>query len=435
MSSLKMKAFYTLVVLILFSIVNGESEKFKFRLARRSNSGVFEDSADSEEDLAEEEVFEQEPQVEDESKCAELKDAIKGNQTIIFEIILPEIRYMELTKVDVMIYNNINSRMPLNVELNMISNCDRCDFKVYNDKCGTSDSVFPKIISVPHATARLFSFYTQTSSNLRNLNDLLHLKLKASIKSENNECFLTKSVNVKSPTVKTYDIETNKFNLRPSNNKVMVRSYDQSFQTYEIRMATEIIANGSANFTVTLTNDGDFREVLTVTDSTPIEVIFPEGSTSMKTSIKGSGFCTIRTIFQRTVLLNHLNSNFNLTITPLKSNNKNVGNVRVCASFNPSNFYTITNAILDVQMPSGYVFNKVTNKAKIKHVAPRWKNSSVQIYYDDFRMTEVKCVNIQALKTMEVSNAQDAVVSIYDYEDKKNMAVGYYNFLGSCGSS
>ena len=44
--------------------------------------------------------------------------------------------------------------------------------------------------------------------------------------------------------------------------------------------------------------------------------------------------------------------------------------------------------------------------------------SIVQIYINDFQMNKNYCVDIRATKVKENSNAEDAVVTVYDENDK-----------------
>ena len=53
--------------------------------------------------------------------------------------------------------------------------------------------------------------------------------------------------------------------------------------------------------------------------------------------------------------------------------------------------------------------------------------SRVQIYFDEFNINKNYCVDIRAIKVKKITNAADAVVIVYDYNNK-----GKKNLIFNC---
>jgi len=355
-NSVKMKALYIFVGWFLISTVICDSEKI---MKAKRSIGEDEFTRNSEED----ELDDFGP------TCSEVGEVLstESNQKIQFEIIMPEsIRYMEVIKVDVVIYNRMNSRKPLDVELTIPDEGDNYNLKFFNSKCSSSlryASEFTKIITVPQGLTQSFSFYIQASKQSP---DPSNFVLKVSNKNENYECYLTKKVKIEPAKIKTYETGTKMYELRP--NGYYGNGISTTYREDRIlRFFVEIIANQStqANFSVALSNEEDFNEIVNVTDlnaDTPIYFMFPENSTTLKASIEGSGLCTIKITIEETISINNPRSNLHLNITTLSSPNENEGIVRVCATYDSNDFFNedaLKDLVYDVEMPGGYVYDEV----------------------------------------------------------------------------
>lgn len=354
-----MKVFYIFVTWFLISTVN---------------CGIDEFSANDVEKFYEDlESFDNDQPVQKEIICPEVGDVLSSAtvQNIQFEITFPEsIRYMEVSKVNVMIYNRMNSSESLDLEVSIPNEGDNSKFEFFNNKCNSSlsnKSEFPKIINVQQGMAQSFSFYIQTIKNRKQSSNFSNIVLKASMKNENYECYLKKGVKIVSAKIKTYNVNPKSFNLNSSvkSNTMIISNYSKDSIT---RIYVEITADQSIypNFSIALTNDGDFSEIVNGKDlngDTPIEVMFPENTTHAKTTINGSGLCTIKFIIEDTISISNPRSHFNLKITPLSSSSENEAIVQVCATYYDDEEYsrmkTLPNVIYDVEMPSGYVFKEV----------------------------------------------------------------------------
>jgi len=148
--------------------------------------------------------------------------------------------------------------------------------------------------------------------------------------------------------------------------------------TYAYAISTEAISKfliatsitRPADFTVTLTNEMDFNQVVHITTANqkdPVEVIFPDYTLYPKMIIKGSGYCSLTKIIENTVALTKTISKFILFVTPSRATSSSDRSVVVCATYQPqddeSSMQTLFNVIYDVEMPSGYNYKEIVNMA------------------------------------------------------------------------
>ncbi|CAG9810263.1 unnamed protein product [Chironomus riparius] len=198
----------------------------------------------------------------------------------------------------------------------------------------------------------------------------------------------------------------------------------------------------STDFTVTLTNEDNFKKIVHITkenQANEIEVAFPDYTLKADIKIQGSGFCLITKIVERTVVLDQSSSKFTMSILTQNGTRTNEKKLKVCAIYHPSeedpSSFILTSVIYDVEMVSGYKFKELTNRLdihEIKMVHPRLYGQRVQIYFDDFMSSKNYCVDIEVTKLFDIHDVQKAGVKIYDFYEKKNTAVAFYNFDNSC---
>lgn len=389
----KMKSTNILIVSLLISILYGNDVIFgqeiqKEAIHQLGESNRSGDEFEASEDEMEYEYLEFEQQQD--RTCEEFNDnsSSTDNSNILFEIILPEvIRYMEVSKVKVAVHNRMNSSEPLDVNVSMPNDDDNSKFRFYNNKINLKNVLdLTKIVTVPRGKARSFSFYIQTTDVIK-LNNVMNIKVKASVRSKNYECYLTKSVNIKLPAVKIYHKSENNFYLIQTRQQTLMpvtpfNPYD-SAKIEDLRMSVKITGNCDksdyTDFLVTITNKNDFSEVVRITDhntDTLIEVLLPEYTTYAIASMKGTGFCSITVITENHIILENFNPKFNLNITTLKSDVNNEANVRVCADYDPKSddllsIQTLIKVIYDVEMPNGYVYKELIDECQKPEIKVR----------------------------------------------------------------
>ncbi|XP_059841507.1 CD109 antigen isoform X1 [Hypanus sabinus] len=99
----------------------------------------------------------------------------------------------------------------------------------------------------------------------------------------------------------------------------------------------------------------------------------------------------------------------------------------ICTRFRGDGNHSITGMVLmEVGMLSGFIpeTDSIHTSDVIKKV--EFTNGNVNLYFDSLNETEV-CVTIPVIRDSKVANAQDAVVSIFDYYEPGQKAVKTYN--------
>ncbi|CAG9810251.1 unnamed protein product [Chironomus riparius] len=220
--------------------------------------------------------------------------------------------------------------------------------------------------------------------------------------------------------------------------------------THPHAIATEAVSTAmqggkkiKTDFTVQLQNEGDFNKTVHVTSNNikdTIEVEFPEYSSEAKIKSLGHGYCAITTIIEKTTKLDQANSKFTLNVKTYSGSVSSEAIVNVCATYNANiddngGSQSIFNVIYDVEFPSGYVYEEligINQKTEISYVRPKNLKTKILIYYNDFVDGRKYCVDIKVKKAFEVTKLQNAGVQVYDYEDKKNIAVAFYKLNDEC---
>lgn len=328
--------------------------------------------------------FEDENRVQTEDACKERGSSSEGNEKIQLEVILSHsIRYKEVTQIDVMVYNNINSRTPLNVEVSMSNECNGCKFQFFTNKCSSMSnnmSGMTKHVSVPYGRPRYATFFIKTSPEIENLDDDIELHLNAKIKSLNYQCSLTKSVKVEPVKVRVYEIKEHYHKLdSPYETKIIEITPDAKYSTKISKIYAELTTNftssSQTNYTATFANGIDFNEVFHVTNSNaeiPIEILYPENTRTARIAFRGYGNANLKISIERIFSIIRLNSRLNLELSTLPSTIENEEIVRVCVTYQPLKDEMVrpvlSNVVYDVEMPSGYVYKNIINRNDIPEI-------------------------------------------------------------------
>jgi len=359
--SLKMKGLEILIVSLLISLVNSDQNIERSNHIQRFASKVSDSSESG----------------EDNNQCKDGSGSSStGNPKILVDIFLPSelIRYMEVSKVDVMVYNKMSSKDPVDVEVSIPNDADNSKFQFFNNKSDKKDEPeLTKTISVPFDSSPYISFWIKIK-DIVEINEVMYITIKASVKSENYECYLTQSVKVKPPGVKVYHNSEKTFNLIPTRHPILMRvtpyNPNNSNKIEDLRTSVKITGHrnkfNKIDFSVTLPNEYDSDEdVHVTTEDDPIEVMFPKYRKNAIASIKGTGLCTIKVITERTVLVKKLNPKFNLNMTRLPSL-KDESIVRICATYDSklNDLKTLSNVIYYVEMQCGFVFKEAIEKSQ-----------------------------------------------------------------------
>lgn len=120
----------------------------------------------------------------------------------------------------------------------------------------------------------------------------------------------------------------------------------------------------STNFTVTLTNELNFKEVVHITaenQNDSVDVYYPDYTADGKITIQGSGFSSITKITEISIEMRRIMSKFILIVNVPRSTS-NTRTVQVCATYKPDNDYNSKNTlsvIYEVEMPRGYIYEEV----------------------------------------------------------------------------
>jgi len=123
------------------------------------------------------------------------------------------------------------------------------------------------------------------------------------------------------------------------------------------------------NFTVTLTNEFDFINVVQITAANQkdfVKVFYPDYTLNPKMAIQGTGLCSIKQEAEKSIEMSKINSKFILRVK-ISTSTSNTRIVQVCATCQPpddeSSMHTLSNVIYDVEMPIGYIYKESVNIA------------------------------------------------------------------------
>ncbi|XP_070504782.1 uncharacterized protein [Chironomus tepperi] len=216
--------------------------------------------------------------------------------------------------------------------------------------------------------------------------------------------------------------------------------------TYNTAILSEPIADAAVALGVDFTN----FEVTLKSDNKPLkslkfdkrnnnyeEIPFIPNTLSLDVTVDGTGFCSVTRVDEIIITEATMIDLFTVTVTPSTSNTQNEKIVTVCASYNSTDQEkdSILNVVYEVEFPSGYIYGGIVDEKKqrqdIKQVEERKSKTIAIIYYNDFKDRKTYCVDVKAMKVHDVKNALDAGVKVYDFDDKKNVAIEFYGFKSS----
>ncbi|CAG9810260.1 unnamed protein product [Chironomus riparius] len=150
------------------------------------------------------------------------KELIVKNQ-FFTKVVLPySIRFKEKLRIDVMVYNYVESKEALDVKVSMFDYEGKSSFRFYDTECSTTASAETKpskTVSVPYDNARRVSFYIQSGADRTKFEQLLKIRVDAVAKTRHGETLqdkLLKKLRVEPIGVKTYEVETESYSLKPS---------------------------------------------------------------------------------------------------------------------------------------------------------------------------------------------------------------------------
>jgi len=150
-------------------------------------------------------------------------------------------------------------------------------------------------------------------------------------------------------------------------------SYNVAIMTHPIAEAAIYLQTDMTDFEVILKDELNFEKSLRITKENSTEahkILFPSYSKIFNSSAYGHGYCSITKITEKIYSQSKSSAVFEISATiianstSLKSKEKVV---RVCAEFDASNsdFFTLSNVIYEVEMPSGYVYVGILNEDKM----------------------------------------------------------------------
>ncbi|KAL7012571.1 hypothetical protein ACKWTF_014933 [Chironomus riparius] len=209
-------------------------------------------------------------------------------------------------------------------------------------------------------------------------------------------------------------------------------TYDFALTTEPIAKLAKHLKTDQTQLTVTLKNERNFQKIVDINDENSAifqDIQFPQYSQDVISTANGHGYCSITTIFERSILLPKVTKKFKLTVTPIEKNDKE-RLVNVCAEYVGNS--VVMNAIYEIEMPSGYIYTEIMDierlRGDIKLITEKREGTLIYIYYNDFVPEKKYCVDVIARKAFDVKNAKLAGVKVYDYINKQNIAIEFYKY-------
>jgi hypothetical protein len=138
------------------------------------------------------------------------------------KVIFPySIRFKEKLRVDVMVYNYVDTKEALDVKVTLSDPDNKNSFRFFENECSSTaslDTKPSKPVKVPYDNARKVSFYIQAGSDGKEYEKIIRIRIEASAVTRHGEKYEDKMIRrlrVEPAGVKTYDIEVKNYNLKP----------------------------------------------------------------------------------------------------------------------------------------------------------------------------------------------------------------------------
>lgn len=155
------------------------------------------------------------------------KELIVKNQFYIQAFLPYKIKFGEIIKVDVMVYNYVNNREALDVKITMFDSEKLNTFKFYDSECSltpSNETKPSKTIKVQNENARKVSFYIQPTSSKQNFEERIKIRIDAIATSRHGERFeykMIKSLRVEPVGVKTFNVISENYNLAKNSMEIV----------------------------------------------------------------------------------------------------------------------------------------------------------------------------------------------------------------------
>jgi len=137
------------------------------------------------------------------------------------------IKFGEIIKVDVMVYNYVDNREALDVKITMFDSEKLNSLKFYDSECSltpNNETKPSKTIKVPNENARKVSFYIQPTSSQQNFEERIKIRIDAIATSRHGERFeykMIKSLRVEPVGVKTFNVISENYNLAKNSKEIV----------------------------------------------------------------------------------------------------------------------------------------------------------------------------------------------------------------------
>ena len=148
------------------------------------------------------------------------KELIVKNQ-FFTKVVLPySIRFKEKLRVDVMVYNYVDTKEALDVKVNIYDQDGKNSFRFFDNECSTTASTETKpskTVKVPHDNARRVSFYIQSGADRTKFEQIIRIRVDATATTRHGDKFedkMIKRLRVEPIGVKTYEVDPDSFNLK-----------------------------------------------------------------------------------------------------------------------------------------------------------------------------------------------------------------------------
>ncbi|XP_070504804.1 thioester-containing protein 1 allele S3-like isoform X1 [Chironomus tepperi] len=152
---------------------------------------------------------------------------LKVKNQFFTKIVLPySIRFKEKLRIDVMVYNYVDSQEPLDVTVKMwngaAKNDEMKEFRFYDTECSTTASTatsMSKTVKVPYDYAKKVSFFIQSGADRTEYAEMLKIRIDANGITSNGHKFvdkILKKLRVEPIGVKVYDIDVKNHILNKS---------------------------------------------------------------------------------------------------------------------------------------------------------------------------------------------------------------------------